>query len=411
MWALLRPGLGTALSGLLCAGQVYAGQAFLHMEIGDPARKSREVPVVLDGITDTTTGTVITTAEMVNRLAGTGLLFIGENHANQDFHDVQLRTIKALHEAGREVLVGLEMFPYTDQPVLDNWNAGRYTEDEFVDQGRWYDNWGYHWNYYREIILYARANGIDLYAVNSPRPVVKSVRTKGFQNLTPEEAAHLPPNLAADEVEHQEMYRAFFDKNDVLHMNNDELAGLYRAQTLWDATMGWNALQALQQHGGPKAIMVVLIGAGHVAFGLGAERQIQSHYKGQISSLVPVPVVDDENQPVSQMRASYANFVWGLPREVEPQYPTLGVSLMGSLGKEPGKIIRVGNMSVAQRAGIRVGDILLALDGRPVQSDSTLVRMMAPYRWADQVRLRIRRDGKETELDVPLRRSPPAGSH
>ena len=222
MWAVLGPGLGTALSGLLCAGQLYAGhayadQAFLHLEIGDPARKGREVPVVLDGITDTTTGTVITPAGMVTRLAGTGLLFIGENHASQEFHDVQLRTIKALHEAGREVLIGVEMFPYTEQPVLDNWNAGRYTEDQFVDQGRWYDHWSHHWNYYREIFLYARENGINVYAINSPREVVKSVRTKGFQSLTPEEAAHLPPVLAAESNEHQLMYRAFFGEDDALH--------------------------------------------------------------------------------------------------------------------------------------------------------------------------------------------------
>ena len=126
---------------------------------------------------------------MARRLAKTGILFIGENHTDQNFHDVQLRTIRALHDAGREVLIGLEMFPYTEQPALDNWNAGRYTEDGFVELARWYDNWGYHWNYYRGIFNYARESGINMYAVNSPRDVVKSVRTKGFGNLTPEEAA------------------------------------------------------------------------------------------------------------------------------------------------------------------------------------------------------------------------------
>ena len=160
---------------LACAvpGVLLAGQAILHMDIGDPARKGHEVPVVLDGITDTATGAVITPAEMAKRLEGTGLLFIGENHTNIDFHEVQLRTIKALHEAGRDVLIGLEMYPYPEQPVLDNWNEGRYTEDGFVELSRWYDNWGYHWNYYRTIFLYARQHGIPLYAVNSPREVVK----------------------------------------------------------------------------------------------------------------------------------------------------------------------------------------------------------------------------------------------
>ena len=51
--------------------------------------------------------------------------------------------------------------------------------------------------------------------------------------------------------------------------------GMFRAQCTWDAAMGWNALQALKKHGGEKAIMVVLIGSGHVAYGLGAERQVK----------------------------------------------------------------------------------------------------------------------------------------
>ena len=71
---------------------------------------------------------------------------------------------------------------------------------------------------------YAREKGINMYAVNSPRDVVKSVRTKGFENLTPEDAAHLPPKLATDNDEHRRMYRAFFDKDDALHMNEAALA-------------------------------------------------------------------------------------------------------------------------------------------------------------------------------------------
>ena len=150
--------------------------------------------------------------------------------------------------------------------MLDN-ECGRHTET--ACRTRWLVRQrGYHWNYYRNIFLYARENGINFYAVNSPRDVVKSVRAKGFANLTPEEAAHLPPKLDGNDDEHRCMYRAFFDKDDALHMNEAALDGLYRAQTMWDATMGWNAVQALKQHGGPNAIMVVLIGAGHVTSGL-----------------------------------------------------------------------------------------------------------------------------------------------
>ncbi len=396
-----------ALLALLPAILV-AEEAVLRMEIGDPARKGTEVALQLDGITDTLSGEVIAPAQMAAALADTGLLFIGENHTSMDFHIAQLQTIKALHEAGREVLIGLEMFPYTQQPELDNWNDGLLTEEGFLELVGWYKYWGYHWNYYRDIFLYARENDIRFYAVNTPRAVVTAVRKKGFRDLTDEEAGLLPPGeVDTSSKDHQRMYRAFFDEDDALHMTDEVLEGMYRAQATWDATMGWNAVKALDQHGGPDAIMVVLIGSGHVAFGLGAERQVAPYYDGKISSLIPVPVVDGDGDPVGKVRASYANFIWGLPEETAPLYPEVGVSLMGSLGENPGQIIQVGNESVGKRAGLRVGDVLLRIDGITIDSTNSLRKIMADYRWGDVATASIRRDDEEFDIELPFRRAAP----
>ena len=183
----------------------WAGQAVLHMEIGDPARQGREVELRLDGITDTATGEIITPQQMAERLDDVGLLFVGETHTNQEFHDVQFKVIEALHRAGREVMIGLEMFPHTRQDSLDAWIDGAYTEDGFVELAKWYTYWGYRWEYYRDIFLFARDNGIRMYGVNTPRDVVKSVRKKGFKDLTPEEAVHflhdtIPPTEDRESV-------------------------------------------------------------------------------------------------------------------------------------------------------------------------------------------------------------------
>lgn len=394
-----------AAAALLAQGALAAGQALLHLPIGDPARRAREVPLLLDGITDTATGELITPETLARRLAGTGILFLGESHTDQDFHDVQLRVIRALHESGRRVLIGLEMYPYGAQGALDDWLAA--PAPSLAEPAGWYEHWGYHWNYYREIFHYARERGLTLHAINSPRETVKAVRARGFGELTPDEAARFPPRLAEDSEEHRSMYRAFFDPDDVLHMSPAALDGLYRAQVAWDATMGWNALQALRAQGGPGAIMVVLIGTGHVSYGLGAERQIAPHYEGRIASLIPVPVVDDEGQPIPSVRASFASFTWGVPEETEPLYPAFGVSLMGSLGEEPTRIIQVSPHAVGERAGLKVGDVLLAIDGAPLGSDQALRREMARFRWGDVATVRVRRDGREQDVVVPLRRLPP----
>ena len=409
--ALPRPALfvGLAVFASVCPA---AGAAEHYnpwqLEIGDPARKARQAPLLLDAITDTDSGEIIAPSELARRLNETGILFIGENHTDADFHAVQLQTIRALHDAGREVLIGLEMLPYTEQKVLDDWRAGRYTESTFADGAHWYDNWGYHWNYYREIFVYARAQGLALYAINSPRDVIRSVRANGFDGLTPEQAAHFPPRIADDNDDHRRLYRSFFPADDALHVNATALDGLYRAQIAWDATLGWNALQALKTRGGPKSIMVVLIGAGHVSYGLGAERQIAPYFAGRSASLLPVPVLDHGGRPVKQVRASYANFIQGVPQEMDALYPNLGVSLMGNAGQEPGQIIQVVKGSVAERAGLRVGDVLLALNGTPITGEPALRRLMADVQWGDEVRVGLRRNAAPLDLQIQVRRSPPA---
>ncbi|NND37012.1 MAG: hypothetical protein HKN81_07740, partial [Gammaproteobacteria bacterium] len=362
----------TAVTGCLLLSAAHGDQAVLHMAIGDPERKDREVQLQLDGITDTASGDIITPETLAGKLDDVGLLFIGETHTNLDFHKVQFRVLQELHRAGREILIGLEMFPYTQQTSLDAWTAGHYTEQGFVEQAGWYTYWGYRWEYYRDIFNFARDHGIRMYGINTPRDVVKAVRKKGFKDLTPEEAEHIPREVRPATADQRAMFKGFFEADDALHMSEERLEGMLRAQTTWDATMGWNSLQALRKHGGPDAIMVVLIGSGHVTYGLGSERQTAPHYDGKIASIIPLEIADGDGEPITTVRASYANFLWGLPRSFDTVYPTLGVSLMGKLGERPTQLIQVSKGSVAQRAGLVVGDVLLSLDGTPIDSAELL---------------------------------------
>ena len=381
-----------------------ADQRALHMDIGDPARSDEEVTLTLDSITDTATGESIAPQEMARRLSDVGLLFIGETHTNIDAHNVQLRVIQELHRAGREVMVGLEMFPATQQASLNAWIDGFFTEAGFVAQADWYKYWGYRWEYYREIFLFARDNGIRMYGVNTPRDIVKAVRKKSFTDLSAEESKYFIHEVSPATEDQERMFMAFFDADDALHMNEQAMQGMLRAQTTWDATMGWNAQQALEAYGGDDAIMVVLIGSGHVTYGLGSERQTQPHYDGRIASVIPVPIVDDEDEAVEVVQASYANFLWGIPQVQEPLYPSLGVSFMGKLGKQPTQIIQISEESVAERGGIIVGDVLLGVDGNPVDSAEALRKVFAPFRWGDVVTVQIERDGKVRDLTIPIRR-------
>jgi uncharacterized iron-regulated protein len=370
------------------------------------------VTLVLDGITDAAKGDLLTPAELAARLDTVRLLFVGESHTDMDFHRVQLRVIQELKKRGREVLVGLEMYPVTEQAALDRWASDRdLTEEGFLAESHWYKNWGYHWNYYRDIFVFSRANGIHMYGVNVPRDVVQTARTKGFDALTSEQKEMLPERVDTENADHQRLFRAFFDQKDSLHGNmpDDMFQGMYRAQCTWDAAMGWNALQALKKHGGDRAIMVVLIGSGHVAYGLGAERQAKLWFEGPTASLIPAPVSGPcESDTLTTVRASYANFLWGLPPTTDPLYPSVGITAPEQKSGERYKVIMVADKSPAQAAGFQVGDELVSVDGVTIDDRGVSNRIMAEKRWGDSVVYRVMRDGQEMTLTVYLRRLPPS---
>lgn len=406
--ALMRAAALLAALGMAATGA--RAENMLDLPIGDAERAQRQAQIKLDAITDTANNELIGPAELARRLADTRILFIGEEHTNDEFHRVQLRVLEALVAAGREVLIGLEMFPWTDQAVLDEWVAGRLDERSFVDRSRWYETWSHHWGHYRDIFLYAQRQRLRMYGINAPREVVRTVRARGFEALDPAARERMPPALDLSSDEHRRMFRASFSADDLLHMtslNDEQREAMYRAQATWDAAMGWNAMRSLERHGGPNAIMVVLIGAGHVTYGLGAERQIRAHFKGRIGSLVPVPVRDAACGAINNVRASYADYVWGVPASDGPGLPVLGVSLAGSMGASPTRVIDVDRRSPAALAGVRVGDVLLALDGTPLPSGAALQRKTADYQWGDEARLHIRRGDEELTLVVPFRRAGP----
>lgn len=378
----------------------------LRLPIGDPARREREAPVVLDAITDTATGALLTPADLPKRLEGARLVLVGEGHTDADSHRVEKRVIEELVRAGRRVTIGLEMYPYTEQKALDDWTAGKLTEEAFLEGSRWYTHWGYNWLYYRDIFLFARDNRIPLVAINAPREVVSAVRRKGFQGLTPEEAAHVPAAIDSRNAEHLRLFQASFEEGS-FHGGMDEAAwqSMLDAQCTWDATMGLHAAAALSGNEDPKAIVVVLVGAGHVQYGLGIERQLAPTFKGRIASVIPVAVADEKGAAVKTVQASYSSFVWGTPAAADPIYPDLGVSTRTRPEDKLLEVFHVEEGSPAARGGLKFGDLLLTLDGVPISGREALSKALAARRWGDTAAFTVRREGETLAVAVPLRRA------
>jgi uncharacterized iron-regulated protein len=374
----------------------------VNLRLGDPSRRDRTVALAVDAIVDTADGQSIDADQAAARLDGVSLLLVGETHDSREAHRVQQGILGALVERGRHVRIGLEMLQADRQAVVDRWSSGELTDAAFVDEVGWYDHWGVSWRYYRDILRLARDRHLPVVGLNVPREIISAVRAKGFDALSKDQASRLPTDIEATDAEHLALFKVYMGGGGAHgSMDANAWAGLQRAQATWDAVMARNAVAALGDSPDLQTIVVVLAGSGHVAYGLGIERQARRSFRGRIATLVPVAMPLGSTTTVS---ASLGNFVWGVVEEPAPLYPALGASLRR--GNEGTTVSFVEPGSPAAASGLTAGDALLEIDGQKVSTPGTVGRVIGEKDWGDGVDALVRRDGADRRLRILLRRQP-----
>lgn len=193
--------------------------------------------------------------ELAPQLAKADLVLVGESHGNRLHHQAQLAVIRALHEGGHPVAVGLEMFQRREQPVLDRWVAGGLTEADMAHE--FFRNWNIEWEAYRDIFVYCRDNGIPMAGLNVPRDITRKVAREGFAALTPEEMGLLPPITCSVDPQYEEFLRGFAGSSG----HEEAFDRFCQAQLVWDAAMAVHALDFLKTR--PGWTMVVMAGSVH----------------------------------------------------------------------------------------------------------------------------------------------------
>jgi uncharacterized iron-regulated protein len=409
-----RPALTLALAaaGAGCASAAAPPPARpTDLAIGDLARRDRALAVAAGAIVDTRTGQPLGGPDaLAARLDDKRLVLFGETHAAPAAQLAERQLLEALARRGRRVLVGLEMLPASVQPALDRWVRGEGTEDQLVRETHWYRHWGFNFGYYRDIFLFARATGAPLYAVNVEREVITKVRRLGLGGLDAGERARLPPRVELDSEEHRRLFAAYMQGG---HggMAPDALDGMFRAQCAWDAVMAWNAARALAREPDRRTVLVLLAGSGHVAYGLGIQRQaaLWADPATPPAAMAGVAVVEhDAGAPA--VRASFADFLWGTaPAAGRAPFPSLGASLSDKPGAAGPTVTAVAPGSPAARAGLREGDAVTAVDGVATPDKEAALLELARRRWGDRVQLAVARAGAPgpQALGVVLDEPPP----
>jgi uncharacterized iron-regulated protein len=212
-------------------------------------------------------------SEVIPELMTNRIILVGEHHSQKAHHMAQLMVIRALHQSGANVAIGLEMFRHNSQNALDRWIAGEMAENEF--ERIYYENWNFPYSAYRPIFEYAKEKRIPLIGLNLPRKVTRQVSRRGFQSLSKEEKGKLSEVACRVDEAYMKYIRKAFGGHAHGNLN---FTYFCEAQLVWDNAMAINTLDYLSTN--PDAVVVVLTGTGHAQ---------KAAIPRQIRSRAPVP--------------------------------------------------------------------------------------------------------------------------
>ena len=371
----------------------------------------------------TETNRELTLEELAAELVTARVVLLGEAHTDMDQKLFHAALFEAMAELKPELALGMEFFLRSDQGALDQWVAGAVDEDELLRRTEWYDRGSYRFAYYRPVMEVARARNLRVVGLNVAREIPRAVNRGGLESLTEEQRAEVGPVVIDGSAEHRYLISRYFGET-VAVMPPGWFDNMYAAQCLWDVVMARSILSELR----PGETMVVIVGSGHVAYGLGISRRIGDELAAagrpamRVSTFCPVaapPPPDPDDDPAghpmggghghgmgeadlpARFVRSLADYVGVFPDSggIEA-FPQLGLQLA-----EGGDGITVSMAwpdTPAAVAGFEHGDRITDVNGRKPESLSELRTLLSKSEWGQRVGFLIERGDAVQEIAVLL---------
>ncbi|MDP2866602.1 MAG: ChaN family lipoprotein [Elusimicrobiota bacterium] len=254
------------------------------------------------------------------------VVYVGETHDEPLDHMAQLEALKAMRIArGSKIAVGFEMVVSTLQPVLDDYAAGKITEDEFREKANWKTGKGFDFSLYKPLFDFIIQHKLRALALNVPRAVVKKIARTGLESLTPEEKQHLPPDFTVTKHKKYNDYlkESFSSHGSTSTVNTFAFDNYLASMAAWNEGMGSRIVSFLNEN--PGYSFLVIAGNGHIIYNAAIPASVKARLKGvrQASFLTENALKCPETMP--KEHKDMANYIWYINHAPKPE-PAINIS-------------------------------------------------------------------------------------
>jgi uncharacterized iron-regulated protein len=276
---------------------------------------------------DLAAGDEVSDQEVLADLATAGAVFVGEAHTVTRHHAVQLWLMQELFARGVPLVLCLEQLEARDQAAVDRYAHSELDFDALAQKIDWAKKWS---NYadYRALCEFARQHHLPIRALNAPADTIRAVsRGGGVARLPAVQRAQLPADILLDDP----VYERVTDLELAMHMAMEpaKLRPMFEAQVARDETMAANIVAARRMDAAPDKLRTafVVVGAGHMRFGLGTADRVRRRDPGVVERLV---IMTESGQ-----------LVLTETQKAQSREVTIAHADLGAIGRPPADYVRV----------------------------------------------------------------------
>jgi len=343
------------------------------------------------------TGLKVSFDQMQNAISSSRVIYIGETHDNIEAHRAQLEIIEDLtRRFPKNISVGMEMFRRSAQQDLDRWNKGDLPLGQFKTLFR--KNWGNGYALYKPIFDFIIKNHVPLIGLKSSKKTEDQFRNN-------ETSAHNSlPKIDFDDRYHRPFSMSIFGGHQAMEKP-------YRMLLLWEETMAQTVADFLMDPSNVNSKLVVLAGGFHVQYGFGIPKRAFRRVPHSYSIVLPTvtelpPELEDREMDVKHVSIPLysGDYAWKVQYKVLPTSKVkLGVILENN--ENTVRIKSVSANSNAEQAGLKNGDLLLAIDGTELIDIEDLTDKLKSLDVGDRARLIVKRGSEEMDIEIQFRES------
>lgn len=232
----------------------------------------------------------VAASDVLARAAGARIVLLGERHDSAAHHRWQLDMLEALLARRPGLVVGFEAFPRRVQAALDRWVEGELGEEQFLKAVDWERIWGFDAALYLPLFRFAQRERVRMVALNVSRDTVRAVSQKGLAAVPVGEREGVadPAPATADYLGWLFTIYAGHARPGVTPSREDvAFSRFVEVQLLWDGAMAQALARAVDAARPQDALVVGLVGSGHLLHGRGVPHQLALLGHSSVATLLP----------------------------------------------------------------------------------------------------------------------------